>query len=303
MPAASASVLLRLVALGLQRHSRAGPAVRSARTVPAPGARTRRPVARAAGAASQSGRLWRSFSGSAPRSMAFVHLGQPLPPPAGRCAPRRQFLVCPARPAQQGGARARRCPLWARCCEEQPLAQHGVGGLGQRMALAVCPGRGACGSSPRPPRCRRVRRTVSSVPQQLRGEVEQGVRVHVQSEDLAGAIAHGARRPAVELELAFDEPAHGQRVDHVLGGLSTRAASSIVRRRRRRTGTTDFAGRWGHGPVRASRSAPWRPPPCSRPPCARSVRVQAWEGGQQRGVDVQHAGPRGGARRPRPARA
>jgi hypothetical protein len=98
----------------------------------APAARTRRP-ALLQRPASQSGRLWRSLSGSAARSMRR-DLVQP------GCSLRRERAAqegLAALPGQDGQPALQRAAAALRqVLEQQALAQHGVGRLGQRVALA-----------------------------------------------------------------------------------------------------------------------------------------------------------------------
>ena len=115
---------------------------RRLRSAPRPAARTRSaPSCSRSAPASQSGRLWRSLSGKR-RAVDRRHLLQPLllvrrrAPPAGTLPSPCQPSI--ARRRSSGAAAALRQVL-----EQQAPAQHRVGRLGQRMALARARARGA----------------------------------------------------------------------------------------------------------------------------------------------------------------
>jgi hypothetical protein len=249
---------------------------------PAPAARTPRPAVRAAALASQSGRLWRSFSGS-PRGR-WRHLGQPaaLAAPAHRAGRPR----CPARPGWPAGAPARPACRCARCCTAA-----GAGAARCRWSRPACGARAGPGAVlAEEGRHHAIGRASSfSTAQQFGGQVQQGVGVHrpIIGQAAAPAAAAGAvelpHHPAVRAQPAFDEPAHRLRVDHVLGGQHARGQRARRRRQHRH-------GRLHHdGPVvqlgrhEVHRGAGQL---AARLQCP-AVRVQAREGRQQRGVDVE----------------
>ena len=195
----------------------------------------------AAAPASQSGRLWRSLSGSVARSMA-ADLRPATAARAASSAPRRKAsLPCQARIASRRSS----APAAAlrQVLEQQPLAQHGVGGLGQRVALARAQRAVLAEEGRHHAVGRRVE--LQHRAQQFGGEVEQGVRVHRR---LSGAPHRSAgsscdappawrTTPPLDAQPALDEPAHRPRVDHVLGGQHARG-QRVARRRPARTGTT-----------------------------------------------------------------
>ena len=169
-----ASSALHLVALGLQRVDAQVERRRLVRGC-RPAARTRRRAAACKRSASQSGRLWRSFSGR----LRAVDRARPARATAARprssAARRKPSLPCQAEqrqaPLELALARLREV------LEQQPLAQHRVGRLGQRVALAL-PERAVLRGRSRRRRRRPGARSCSTRCSSSVRELEQGVRMH-----------------------------------------------------------------------------------------------------------------------------
>ena len=197
-------------------------------------------------------------------------------------------------PAEDGQAPLRRASGALRqVLEQQPPAQHGVGGLGQRVALA----RTQVAVGAEEGRHHAVGRSI-----ELQHLADQ---LGARSSSEAGCIAAiipcplcPADRPAaaarrrlahdavLDAQRALDEPAHRQRVDAVLGGAHARGQRvGVVVRQHRHHRLQHDRPVVELGVTKCTVAPATLQPASMRAP----VRVQAREGRQQRRMDVQQA--------------